>query len=35
MAEDKNDHEYGPACAQKAINGLNGNDMGDGKKLYV
>jgi RNA recognition motif-containing protein len=27
--------EYGPECAQKAIEGLNGKDMGNEMKLYV
>jgi polyadenylate-binding protein len=27
--------EYGPECAQKAIDGLNGKDMGGDLKLYV
>ena len=27
--------EYGPECAQKAIDGLNGMDMGNELKLYV
>lgn len=34
-AEDKNDREYGPKCAGDAVEGLNGKDMGNGKKLYV
>jgi RNA recognition motif-containing protein len=32
---DKNDHQYGPEAASKAIEALNGKDMGNGKTLYV
>jgi polyadenylate-binding protein len=35
VAEDKNDHQYGPEAASKAIEALNGKDMGEGKTLYV
>ena len=35
MSEDKNDHQYGPEHASKAIDELNGKDMGNGKILYV
>jgi polyadenylate-binding protein len=35
VPEDKNDHQYGPESASKAIEALNGKDMGDGKTLYV
>ena len=34
LAEDPNDHEYGPVCAYKAMNELHGKDFED-KKLYV
>ena len=33
--DEKGNKEYGPECAQKAIEGLNGKDMGNGLKLYV
>lgn len=33
-SEDKNDREYGPACAAKAVEALNGMEIAD-KKLYV
>ena len=35
QGEDKNDHQYGPEHASKAIEALNGKDMGNGKILYV
>jgi len=35
MSEDKNDHQYGPEHASKAIDELNGKDMGNVKILYV
>jgi polyadenylate-binding protein len=35
IPEDKNDHQYGPEAASKAIEALNGKDMGNGKTLYV
>lgn len=35
LSEDKNDHEYGPKCAHYALTQLNGQDMGDDRKLYV
>jgi len=35
MAEDKNDHQYGPEHATAAIDALNGKEMENGKQLYV
>lgn len=35
MPEDRSDREYGPECARKAVEELNGKDLGDGRILYV